>query len=70
MRLLVGRPLDELYPRRSGAFGRPVLRLDRAGFRPENARAGWQEPVDISLEVRAGDIVGLAGIMGAGSTGF
>ena len=68
VRLLVGRPLDELYPRRSGEFGRPVLRLDHAGFRPKNARAGWQEPVDISLEVRAGEIVGLAGIMGAGRT--
>jgi len=41
-----------------------VLRLEHAGFRPRNARAGWQEPVDISLEVRAGEIVGLAGIMG------
>ena len=68
VRLLVGRPLDELYPRRSGEFGRPVLRLEHAGFRPRNARAGWQEPVDISLEVRAGEIVGLAGIMGAGRT--
>ena len=68
VRLLVGRPLDELYPRRSGEFGRPVLRLEHAGFRPRNARAGWQEPVDISLEVREGEIVGLAGIMGAGRT--
>ena len=68
VRLLVGRPLDELYPRRSREFGRPVLRLEHAGFRPRNARAGWQEPVDISLEVRAGEIVGLAGIMGAGRT--
>src|SRR5271166_1022216 len=68
VRLLVGRPLAELYPRRSGEFGRSVLRLEQAGFRPKNARAGWQAPVDISLEVRAGEIVGLAGIMGAGRT--
>ena len=45
-----------------------MLRLEKAGYKPRNARAGWQAPTDISLEVRAGEIVGLAGIMGAGRT--
>ena len=68
VRLLVGRPLAELYPRRSQTTGKRVLRLDNAGYKPRNARAGWQAPSDISLEVRGGEIVGLAGIMGAGRT--
>ncbi len=68
VRMLVGRPLAELYPKRGDDFGKPVLRLERAGFAPRRVRAGWQAPVEVSLEVRSGEIVGLAGIMGAGRT--
>jgi ABC-type sugar transport system ATPase subunit len=56
---MVGRPLEQVYPRtRSGLLGSPQLEL--AGV----SRAGLFH--DISLSVRAGEIVGLAGLVGAG----
>ena len=66
VRLLVGRPLDELYPPLAAGRGDPVLRLRGAPFRPVREQAGWQAPERLDLDVHAGEIVGLAGVMGAG----
>jgi ribose transport system ATP-binding protein len=68
VRMLVGRPLAELFPPRSGRAGAPILRLEHARFDPEIPRAGWQAPRDVTLTVREGEIVGLAGLMGVGRT--
>jgi ABC-type sugar transport system ATPase subunit len=57
IRLMVGRPLSTLYPPRASEVG-PLL-LEVRGL--QTGRVG---PVD--LEVRAGEIVGLAGLRGSG----
>ncbi|SDA66990.1 sugar ABC transporter ATP-binding protein [Mesorhizobium qingshengii] len=68
VRLLVGRPLDELFPARAKATGRALLHLRDATFHLSRESAGWQAPTGVSLDVHEGEIVGLAGIMGAGRT--
>ncbi|MFF0307560.1 sugar ABC transporter ATP-binding protein [Streptosporangium sp. NPDC004379] len=60
VRLMVGRPIDQRYPREPAAPGEPLLRVRGLG------RRGAFE--DVSFEVRAGEVVGLAGLVGAGRT--
>ncbi|WP_433252351.1 sugar ABC transporter ATP-binding protein [Streptosporangium sp. CA-135522] len=60
VRLMVGRPIDQQYPREPAAPGSPLLQV--RGLRREG------EFADVSFEVRAGEVVGLAGLVGAGRT--
>ena len=60
IQLMVGRTVDEIYPHTSRAIGEPVLEL--------RGVAGLVKPSRVDLTLRAGEIVGLFGLVGAGRT--
>ena len=60
IQLMVGRTVDEIYPRTSRVAGEPVLEL--------RGVAGLAKPSRVDLTLRAGEIVGLFGLVGAGRT--
>ena len=60
IRLMVGRDLAEIYPRTPHTLGAPVLELQNL--------AGRTKPRSVSLTLRAGEILGLAGLVGTGRT--
>ena len=60
VKLMVGREIDNLYPKAEAEIGDVVLRVEGV------TRPGVLH--DCSFEVRAGEIVGFAGLIGAGRT--
>lgn len=58
IRLMVGRDVTDLFPKRPAAIGEPVLELEGLS---DGGRVR-----DVTLSVRSGEIVGLTGLVGAG----
>ncbi|MBX3751677.1 MAG: sugar ABC transporter ATP-binding protein [Opitutaceae bacterium] len=61
IQLMVGRTLGPLYPPRGLSAGAPALELRGVGCAASGVR-------DVNLTVHAGEILGLAGLVGAGRT--
>jgi ribose transport system ATP-binding protein len=60
IRLMVGREIQDIYPRTPHALGEAILEFQ--------ALAGAAKPRSVSLKLRRGEILGLAGLVGAGRT--
>jgi rhamnose transport system ATP-binding protein len=61
IRMMVGRELSAVFPKTEVPIGEPVLELRHLGCRAAGVR-------DVTLTARAGEILGVAGLVGAGRT--
>ena len=58
--MMVGRTVEQLYPRTQRVFGETVMAID--------GLSGRSKPAGASLELRRGEVLGIAGLIGAGRT--
>lgn len=57
IRMMVGRHINDLYPEKRDEAGEPIMQVVNLGFEDEFR--------DISFDLRRGEILGLAGLVGA-----
>ncbi len=67
IRMMVGRALADLFPKESVEPGDELLRVEQLSLAADR-RQGSRALRDISFTLRRGEIVGVAGLMGAGRT--
>ncbi|MEI8243666.1 MAG: sugar ABC transporter ATP-binding protein [bacterium] len=66
IRHMVGREISDFFPRRASPVGAALLTIDGLSVA---ATAGGEAVLhDLRLEVRAGEVLGIGGLMGAGRT--
>jgi ribose transport system ATP-binding protein len=67
IQMMVGRSLNDLYPKEMAPVKEEALRVENLSLLPDGRRGG-RELSEITFNVRRGEIIGIAGLMGAGRT--
>lgn len=62
---MVGRKVENLYPKKEVAIGEEVLRVEHLSM-PHPSKPGKKIVDDVSFSVRKGEILGIGGLVGAG----
>ncbi len=70
IRMMVGRSAEQLYRRPERRHEAGAVRLSVRGLSTERPGAHGTALHDVALNVRAGEILGIAGLVGAGRTEF
>ncbi len=63
--MMVGREVSEIFPKESLRIGEEVLRVENLSFSPRPG--SYKRPIkNISFSLHKGEVIGIAGLMGAG----
>jgi ribose transport system ATP-binding protein len=65
---MIGRPVQAMFRSGDAAPGEELLRVNDLSLRAGRTRSGRREPAGISVTVRRGEVVGVAGLLGSGRT--
>jgi ABC-type sugar transport system ATPase subunit len=67
IQMMVGRSVSELYPSRKAKEGKEMFAVEKLAFHPPKG-SGRKGLFDITFTLRQGEVLGIAGLMGAGRT--